>query len=88
MVKASGQEISYVDVDNSQGFWQFQSTSATVNGRIIDRTGNTAIADTGTTLALVDDKTCQVIYSAIPGAKVDQLQQMSYYPLPSSLFVS
>lgn len=76
VVKASGQNINYVDVDNSQGFWEFPSTSAKVNGTTINRNGNTAIADTGTTLALVSDKICEAIYSAIPNAKQDPKQQV------------
>ena len=78
-------EPYYTPVDNSQGFWMFNSTSATVNGQTIDRTGNTAIADTGTTLALVDDNTCQAIYNAIPGATYDSTQQG--YVFPSSVTV-
>ncbi|GME52929.1 Peptidase A1 [Neofusicoccum parvum] len=81
VLKAAGvSEPYYVDVDNSQGFWQFQSTSATVNGKTVDRSGNTAIADTGTTLALVDDKTVEAIYAAIPGAKYDSANQGYIFP--------
>ena len=42
-----------------------------VNGQTIDLPGNTAIADTGTTLALVSDEVCQAIYNAVPGAFQD-----------------
>lgn len=70
----------YTPVDNSQGFWQFTSASATIAGKTIDRAGNTAIADTGTTLALVDDSTCQKIYDAIPGATYDSTQQGYVFP--------
>lgn len=80
VVTASGQSVSYTPIDNSQGFWQFESTSATVNGQTINRSGNTAIADTGTTLALVDDQTCEAIYNAIPGATYDQTQQGYVFP--------
>jgi hypothetical protein len=80
VVKASGQEIAYTPVDNSQGFWMFASASATVNGTTIAQTGNTAIADTGTTLALVADATCQAIYKAIPGATYDSTQQGWVFP--------
>jgi hypothetical protein len=79
-VTASGQEIAYTPVDNSNGFWQFGSTSATVNGTTVDRSGNTAIADTGTTLALVDDATCKAIYDAIPGATYDDSSQGYIFP--------
>jgi hypothetical protein len=80
VVTASGQEISYTPVDNSQGFWMFSSTSATVNGTTVDQSGNTAIADTGTTLALVADATCKAIYAAIPGSTYDSTQQGYLFP--------
>lgn len=74
-------EPYYTPVDNSNGFWQFESSSATVDGKTVDRSGNTAIADTGTTLALVDDKTVEAIYAAIPGATYDQSQQGYVFPV-------
>jgi len=79
-VTASGQEIYYTPVDNSQGFWTFDSASASVNGKSIARSGNTAIADTGTTLALVDDTVCKAIYAAIPGATYDSDVQGYIFP--------
>jgi len=80
VVTASGQDIYYTPVDNSQGFWMFDSASASVNGKTIDQTGNTAIADTGTTLALVADATVEAIYAAIPGATYDQASQGYIFP--------
>lgn len=80
VVKASGQEISWTPVDNSQGFWTIDSTSMTVNGKTVAQTGNTAIMDTGTTLALVADATCKAIYAAIPGAEYDSQNQGWVYP--------
>ncbi|EPS31090.1 hypothetical protein PDE_06044 [Penicillium oxalicum 114-2] len=44
------------------------------------RAGNKAIADTSTTLALVDDIICQAIYYAIPGATYDPQSQEYIYP--------
>ncbi|KAG8529486.1 uncharacterized protein KY384_006123 [Bacidia gigantensis] len=75
-----GKSPYYAPIDNSQGFWQFQSPSAVVAGKTIQRKGNTAIADTGTTLALVDDNLCQAIYQTIPGAKYDSFQQGYIFP--------
>ena len=80
VVKASRGEISYVDVDTSQGLWQFESSTAEVNGKKIERSSNAAIADTGTTLALIDDELCEAIYGAIPGAKQDSQLQVSESP--------
>ena len=80
IVRASGQEISYAPVDNSSGFWMFDSACAAINGNLIQRSGNKAIADTGTTLALVDDATCKAIYAAIPGAFYDSGNQGYIFP--------
>ncbi|KAL9112271.1 MAG: hypothetical protein Q9227_003389 [Pyrenula ochraceoflavens] len=79
-IQASGQQISYTPVDNSQGFWMFDSASMTVNGKTVNQQGNKAIADTGTTLALVSDEVCQQIYNAIPGASYDSQQQGYTFP--------
>jgi uncharacterized Zn-binding protein involved in type VI secretion len=55
-------------VNQSQrGFWEVASKTFTLNGAVVNRDGskqkggNSAIADTGTTLALVDDATCAAI---------------------------
>ncbi|KAL9603976.1 MAG: hypothetical protein Q9179_002004 [Wetmoreana sp. 5 TL-2023] len=76
----AGRTPYYTPIDSSNGFWQFKSTTASVGSKKIQRTGNTAIADTGTTLALVDDNLCQAIYDAIPGAKYDEQQQGYLFP--------
>jgi len=76
----SESDILYTPVDNSQGFWQFSSTKATVAGRTIKLSGNSAIADTGTTLALVSDNVVNAIYAAIPGSRMDSSQGGYVYP--------
>ena len=81
-VKSTGSDIYYTPIDNSYGFWQFPSTSYTVNGEYHKLHDNTAIADTGTTLALVDDQTCKSVYAAIPGSKISSLYGVSFL-LPS-----
>jgi hypothetical protein len=80
VVKAAGTQPSYAPVDNSNGFWQFASASASINGKVTQLAGNTAIADTGTTLALVSDAVCKAIYAAIPGSKYDSTQQGYLFP--------
>lgn len=75
-----GQTPYYTPIDKSQGFWTFDSGSAVVGGKTIQRSGNTAIADTGTTLALIDDATCEAIYNAIPGGIYDSAQQGYVFP--------
>ncbi len=68
VVKASGTDIWYTPVDDTNGFWQFKSTCYSINGHVHQIPAGSAIADTGTTLALVDDATCKAIYDAIPGS--------------------
>ncbi|KAF7560946.1 hypothetical protein G7046_g3192 [Stylonectria norvegica] len=80
LVKKSGQDIAWTDIDSSQGFWMFPSTSASVNGKAIKQSSNRAIADTGTSLALVSDQVCDALYKAIPGAKYDSSQQGYVFP--------
>lgn len=71
-VQASGQDLTYVDVDNSQGFWMFDAPTATVGGQQVSLpSNNKAIADTGTTLMLVSDAFCKAIYDQIEGSKQD-----------------
>ncbi|KAK1715941.1 eukaryotic aspartyl protease [Colletotrichum lupini] len=82
LVSASGEDIHWTDIDNSQGFWMFESGSASINGKAVTQSGNKAIADTGTTLALVSDEVCDALYKAIPSAKYDDQQQG--YVLPTS----
>ncbi|RFU28439.1 hypothetical protein B7463_g7872, partial [Scytalidium lignicola] len=66
-------ELSWADVDSSSGFWQFSSSSFAVgNGQITTlQTTGTAIADTGTTLMLVDPAIVNAYYSQVSGAVND-----------------
>ncbi|KAK6507718.1 hypothetical protein TWF481_006140 [Arthrobotrys musiformis] len=74
-------KIYYTKIDNSGGFWQFSSTSVTVNGKVVKRAKtNVSIADTGTTLALLDDAACYAIYKQIPGAKYSSSYQGFIFP--------
>jgi len=82
---SNGQTPAYTPVDNSQGFWMFDSTSAQVGSQNVDRSGNKAIADTGTTLCLVSDDLCQAIYGAIPGAQQNTQQQGWVFPTNTDL---
>ncbi|CAK7233635.1 hypothetical protein SBRCBS47491_008679 [Sporothrix bragantina] len=68
-------DIAWANIDKSSGWWQFQSTSNTVGGQKFQHPGNTAIADTGTSLCLISDDTCKALYASIPGAKYDNDSQ-------------
>ncbi|KAI1093163.1 acid protease [Rostrohypoxylon terebratum] len=80
LVKKSGQEIQWTQIDNKEGFWSFSSESCAINGEKVKLSGNTAIADTGTTLALVSDKVVEKLYEQIPGAIYDWLNQGYIFP--------
>ncbi|KAL8873569.1 MAG: hypothetical protein Q9174_000985 [Haloplaca sp. 1 TL-2023] len=81
----AGQTPHYAPIDSSKGLWEFESTTASIGSITIRRPGHTAIADTGSTLALVDDDLCQAIYDEIPGAIYSERQQG--YVFPSNLTV-
>ncbi|KAI1748974.1 aspartic peptidase domain-containing protein [Xylaria castorea] len=70
-------DISYVDVDNSQGFWGF---TADVNGESVS-----GIADTGTTLALLPDSVVDAYYQQVDGAQNDQQQGGYVFPCDTDL---
>lgn len=76
----AGQQINYVYSDNSQGLWQIPSTTATIGDRPISRFDNTAVADTGTSLALLEDVFVDYLYSLIPGAYYDSNASGYVYP--------
>ena len=48
-------EIEYTSVDDSNGFWEYPSTSYKVGSTTHSMSGFTAISDTGTTLILMTD---------------------------------
>ncbi|EMD90813.1 hypothetical protein COCC4DRAFT_68584 [Bipolaris maydis ATCC 48331] len=85
VLNALGSNPNYTPVDSSQGFWQIESTSATINGQTINRSGNTSIMDTGTTLCLVDDSLVEAVYKAIPGSKYDESNQGYLFPANTSV---
>lgn len=74
--------IEYTPIDNSRGFWEFPSEKAIIGSQTIDLSSNTAIADTGTTLALVSDQVVTALYQSIPGARLDR--QMGGYVYPEN----
>lgn len=62
--------IAYTSVDNSQGFWSFNVDGYTAGTR--SGGGFSGIADTGTTLLLLDDSIVSAYYSQVSGAKNSQ----------------
>jgi hypothetical protein len=64
-------ELTTVPVDTSRGFWQFDSNRFVVgNGseQTATQGSGTAIADTGTSLMLMDDEIVQAYYADVKGS--------------------
>ncbi|KAF2151452.1 aspartic protease pepA [Myriangium duriaei CBS 260.36] len=59
--------ITYVAVDNSQGFWGFTAGAGTVNGKKTASIGS-SIADTGTTLVYLPSSVVRTYYAQVSGS--------------------
>ncbi|KAJ9493928.1 hypothetical protein LTR99_010224 [Exophiala xenobiotica] len=67
-------EITYTAVNNANGFWEFTGTGYGVGDGSFQSTSIDAIADTGTTLILVDDDIVSAYYDEVDGAEYDNSQ--------------
>lgn len=67
-------EITYTPVNTDQGFWEFTGTGYGVGSNSFNQQSIDAIADTGTTLLLMDDSVVADYYSNVQGAQNDQSQ--------------
>jgi len=57
----------FTNVTIARGYWEFPSEYILVNGRRITRQGNTAVADTGTTMIRLDPQVLPAIYEPLKG---------------------
>ncbi|KAI9043422.1 pepsin-like aspartic protease [Aspergillus affinis] len=78
-------EITYSDVDTSQGFWQFTADGYAVGDGATKNDPITAIADTGTTLILIDDSIVSAYYKQVTGAKNDASAGGYVFPCSTDL---
>ncbi|WPH04396.1 Hypothetical protein R9X50_00728700 [Acrodontium crateriforme] len=79
-------DIHYAPVDKSGGFWEFNSKSYSIGGtKSSCTTCSPAIADTGTSLLLVDDDVAKAYYAQVDGSKNDSTQGGYVYPCSSNL---
>ncbi|KAK0618108.1 aspartic peptidase domain-containing protein [Bombardia bombarda] len=60
--------ISFVDVNTTDGFWKFEASGMAVNNNTFPITHH-AIADTGTTLLLLDDSMAGIYWSQVSTAE-------------------
>ena len=79
--------LTAVPVDNSNGFWQFNSPKFAIgNGQPQTNAGaSPAIADTGTTLLIVDNAVAEAYYATVQGATFDNTQGLFTFPCTSKL---
>ncbi|QKX54592.1 uncharacterized protein TRUGW13939_01680 [Talaromyces rugulosus] len=79
-------DIAYTDVDDSEGFWSFTADGYSIGSSseeaVFASESLTGIADTGTTLLLLDDTVVDAYYKKVDGAKYDSTQ--GGYVFPSS----
>ncbi len=77
--------IAYTPVDSSQGFWAFKVDSYTVGSGSPTSATISPIADTGTTLLLVDAPIVTAYYNSVPNAAYDSTQGGYTFPCSSTL---
>lgn len=79
--------LIFTPVDSSRGFWEIQSSSFAIGDGEIQSNikASPAIADTGTSLMLVDDEVAEAYWSQVAGARFDQDQQAFIFPCDSDL---
>jgi hypothetical protein len=74
-------QLHTTPIDNSRGFWEFPSNSYSIGGKDVQSsTGSPAIADTGTSLVMVDDEVAEAFYSQIQGAEMNSQAGGYVYP--------
>jgi hypothetical protein len=64
-------DITYVNVDSSQGFWEFTASGYSVGSGSTVSTSIDVIADTGTTLVYLPTTVVSAYYKQVSGAKYD-----------------
>lgn len=67
-------EITYTAVNSANGFWEFTGTGYGVGDGSFQSSSIDAIADTGTTLILIDDDIVSAYYDEVDGAQYDNSQ--------------
>lgn len=80
-------QLSFAPIDDSRGFWEFESKRFAVGDREaeVNEKASPAIADTGTSLMLVDDAVVQAYWSKVEGANLDSKLQAVVFPCDAQL---
>jgi len=78
-------ELNVVPVDSSQGFWEFDSSTATINNQQVQIQNGRAIADTGTSLMLVSDDLLAAYWDNVEGATLNEQVGGVIFPCSAQL---
>lgn len=79
-------DLAWIPVKSDTGFWQFPSTSFAIGDQQFENpAGSDAIADTGTSLLLVDQQVAEAYYAQIPGAALNRQVGGFIYPCTAAL---
>ncbi|KAH6614256.1 aspartic peptidase domain-containing protein [Boeremia exigua] len=85
MTKTVG-AMAWIPVKAETGFWQFASTKFAVGDQMFENPqGSDAIADTGTSLLLVDQQVADAYYSKVQGAQLNAQVGGYIYPCGATL---
>ena len=77
--------IAYVPVDNSQGFWGYTTSGYAVGSGKTVTSSIQSIADTGTTLLLIDDSVVTAYYKQVKGSSNSQTDGGYVFPCSATL---
>jgi aspergillopepsin I len=77
--------IEYASVDDSNGFWEYPSTSYKVGSTTNSMSGYTGISDTGTTLILMGDSAVDAYYAKVSGASYSSSEGGYVFPCSATL---
>lgn len=66
--------VTYTSVDSSNGFWEFTANGFGFGSNNFQQQNFQAIADTGTTLILIEDSIVEAYYGQVEGASYDSQQ--------------
>lgn len=81
-----GGTLTTIPIDQSTGFWEFSSNTFSINGKTqTNSVGNPAIADTGTSLMIVDDNVAEAYYAAVEGSQNDSSAGGYTFPCNAAL---
>ncbi|KAJ4352300.1 uncharacterized protein N0V89_007648 [Didymosphaeria variabile] len=79
-------DMAWIPVNASSGFWQFSSAKFAVGDQVAENpTASQAIADTGTSLLLVDQNVAEAYYSQVQGAQLNSQVGGFIYPCAATL---